>query len=89
MAYSSPVEERRLQYLARAEEAREKAEQTAHPEIRGWWTNAAEAWEYLAAHPETRLAPLRAMWDGGPANSPPPAKLMVSANFRLFRHFPG
>ena len=56
MAYSSPVEERRLQYLARAGEAREKAEQTAHPEIRGWWTNAAEAWEYLAAHPETRLA---------------------------------
>jgi hypothetical protein len=48
MAHNSPREERYLQFAARAEEARIKAEETTDPVIRTWWEQAAEAWLFLA-----------------------------------------
>ena len=51
MSREEPAEERRLQYLARAEEARLKAREALDPAIREWWLNAAQAWEYLAERP--------------------------------------
>ena len=49
MAHNSPREERYLQFAARAEEARIKAEAATDPIIRMWWEQAAEAWLFLAA----------------------------------------
>jgi hypothetical protein len=46
MSYDDPAD--RLQYLARAEEARTKAEETEDSTVRAWWENAADAWQYLA-----------------------------------------
>ncbi|HSC18249.1 MAG TPA: hypothetical protein VLC74_04980 [Rhizomicrobium sp.] len=48
MSYENPAEERRLQFLVRAEQARTKAEETDDPAIREWWSNVADAWDYLA-----------------------------------------
>ena len=52
MSHTDPSEERRLQYLARAEEALTKAEETKDDSVREWWLNVAKAWEYLADKPD-------------------------------------
>jgi len=56
MSREDPAEERRLQYMARAEEARLKAEETEEPAIRNWWLSAAAAWEYLAERQPSRTS---------------------------------
>jgi len=48
----NPAEERRLQFLARAQEARLKADETGDPAIRDWWSSVADAWDYLADGPQ-------------------------------------
>jgi hypothetical protein len=48
MAHDPPREERFLQFVARAEEARIRAETATDPVIRAWWEQAAEAWRFLA-----------------------------------------
>jgi hypothetical protein len=52
MSDENPAEERCLQYLARADEARLRANETEDAAIRDWWVSAAEAWEYLARRPD-------------------------------------
>jgi hypothetical protein len=49
MAHVDPSEERHLQYAARAEEARLKAELTNDPVIRAWWEQVEKAWRFIAA----------------------------------------
>lgn len=48
MSFENPAEERRLQHLARAEQARTKAEDASDPAIREWWMSVTDAWDYLA-----------------------------------------
>jgi hypothetical protein len=50
VSYESPAEERHLQYLARAEQARLKSEHATDAVVREWWQRAAEGWHYLADH---------------------------------------
>lgn len=57
MAYDSPSEERYLQFVARAEEARLKAEAATDPVVRAWWRQAQEAWLFLAEQLQTRRQP--------------------------------
>jgi hypothetical protein len=49
MAHDCPSEERHLQYIARAEEARIKAELANDPIIRAWWEQVEKAWRFVAA----------------------------------------
>lgn len=51
MSHVDPAEERRLQYLARAEAALTKAEEAQDDSIREWWLSVARVWEYLANKP--------------------------------------
>jgi len=51
MSYDDPSEERRLNYLSRAEEALAKAEESKDSAIREWWFGVAKAWQYLADAP--------------------------------------
>jgi hypothetical protein len=54
MALNPPSEERYLQFMARAEEARLKADAATEPVIRAWWEQAESAWRFLAAQMEPR-----------------------------------
>ena len=54
MGQDDPREERRLQYVARAQEARVKAEESTDTAIHDWWLSAAAAWQYLVGAPNAR-----------------------------------
>jgi hypothetical protein len=57
MSHEDPVEERRLQYLARAEEARIKAQQAEDHAIREWWLSAARLGGIWRSDPACPQAP--------------------------------